>query len=217
MASSSSAPGIRAILRASNHFDMLQLPKPHADLLEQPVWDVAPDAVHRAFRKLSLCCHPDKSTHPDAPRAFEALKRAKACLSSELERDDYLLTFVRQLKTSWEGSWASADSAVESRQRVTTMRDAALREQGESVADAMRERHERIEEAARRKQRLQQAARARANARRPAADAADDDDDDDDDGAGAAAAGGGAGAAGRGATSSGAGLAPGPRKRPKFL
>ena len=31
---------IARIIRASNHFDCLQLPKPYADLMGEPVWDV---------------------------------------------------------------------------------------------------------------------------------------------------------------------------------
>ena len=62
---------IQGILNASNHFDLLRLPKPTSDLLGEPVWDVSEADVHRAFRKTSLCCHPDKATHADAPRAFE--------------------------------------------------------------------------------------------------------------------------------------------------
>ena len=210
---------IKRILRAANHFDMLRLVRPHSDLMEQPVWPVSGDDVHRAFRKLSLCCHPDKSSHPDAPRAFEALKKAKACLSEPLERDDYLLGFIRRQKTSWEGNWASAGAASESRQRVTTMREEAQRAETDTVVDAMRERREKAEAAARKKQRLQAAQQRRAAERhedRPAG--LDDDDDDDDDEAPAArpsAPGGGAASAWPGGGPAGSGVAP--RKRPKFL
>ena len=98
---------IRSILRGANHFEVLRLAKPHADLLGEPVWDVPEEQVHRAFRKLSLHCHPDKSKHADAPRAFETLKRAKACLLSELERDAYIRNFVKEQKTRWEGKCAA--------------------------------------------------------------------------------------------------------------
>ena len=94
---------IRSILRGANHFEVLRLAKPHADLLGEPVWEVPEEQVHRAFRKLSLHCHPDKSKHADAPRAFETLKKAKACLLSELERDAYIRNFVKEQKTRWEG------------------------------------------------------------------------------------------------------------------
>ena len=202
-------------MRATNHFDMLKLPRPYPDLMEDPVWDVPPDTVNRAFRKLSLCCHPDKSTHPEAPRAFEAIKKAKQCLLNDYERDDYVRDFVRQLKTTWEGNWVSAGGAADSKQRVNTMRDAALREQSESVSDAMREKRERAEQLMKRKQRLQQAAQARSNARQqPSATEPGEDDSDDDpafsnksDGAPAATA----GPVRRGGSSAA------PRKRPKFL
>ena len=96
--------------------------------------------VNRAYRKLSLCCHPDKSTHPDAPRAFEALKKAKACLTHPLDKDDYLRDFVKQSKIAWEGSWNQADTAFAEKDRMSKMREEAQAVQGESVADAMRER-----------------------------------------------------------------------------
>ena len=204
---------IRAILRASNHFDALKLPRPHADLMDQPIWDVAETEINRAYRRLSLACHPDKSTHIDAPRAWETLKRAKACLLSPLDRDDYLLSFVKQQKVAWEGNWASTESAAEAKQRTASMRDAAKNEQGESVADAMRERREKALAAARKKERIQ-VARARVAARH--ADSAGEDDDDGDE----ETAGGQrlrdhdrpSGVASIGSKPGGA-----PRKRPRFL
>ena len=199
---------IRQILRASNHFDVLQLARPYADLMNQPVWPVSAEAVNRVFRKLSLCCHPDKSSHPDAPRAFETLKKAKACLMHPLDRDDYLINFVKEQKTHWEGSWTSVEAGMESKQRTSTMRDEAQREQGDSVADAMRQRRERAEDAARRKQRMASAQARKEESRRAAEVAVDDDDDDD---VGAAPRGGSSGAHGRGS------IATAPRKRPKFL
>jgi len=183
--------------------------------MDQPVWEVSGDHVHRSFRKLSLCCHPDKSSHPDAPRAFEALKKAKACLADPTLRDDYLHEFVRQLKTSWEGNWASKEAASDSKQRVSSMREEAKRAEAEQVVDAMRERRERVEAAARKKQRI--AAAQQRRAAQHEAGAVDDDDDDSggDDGSGhvggGRAAGGGTGPI---RSRPGAGAA---RKRPKFL
>ena len=83
--STSSSKKISGILRAANHFDTLQLPKPYADLAGEPVWDVSEEQVSKGFRKLSLCCHPDKSSDPEAPTAFEQLKKAKACVLNELQ------------------------------------------------------------------------------------------------------------------------------------
>ena len=83
--STSSSKKISGILRAANHFDTLQLPKPYADLAGEPVWNVSEEQVAKGFRKLSLCCHPDKSSDPEAPTAFEQLKKAKACLLNELQ------------------------------------------------------------------------------------------------------------------------------------
>jgi hypothetical protein len=78
-------PRISGILRAVNHFDTLQLPKPYAGLAGEPVWSVSKEQVAKSFRKLSLCCHPDKSGDPEAPTAFEQLRKAKACLLNELQ------------------------------------------------------------------------------------------------------------------------------------
>ena len=95
--SSSASKKIAAILRAANHFDRLQLPKPYADLAGEPVWDVSEEQVAKSFRKLSLCCHPDKSSDPEAPAAFELLKKAKACLLNELQQGRSAPSAVPQL------------------------------------------------------------------------------------------------------------------------
>lgn len=87
-----------------------------------------------------MCCHPDKSSHPDAPRAFEALKKAKACLTNELDKDDYLRDFVKKAKVEWEGNWSKADSVFAEKDRMSKMRDEAQMVHGQSVVDAMRER-----------------------------------------------------------------------------
>ena len=201
---------IKRMLRAANHFDLLKLKRPHADRMDHPVWEVTDDDVHRAFRKLSLCCHPDKSSHPDAPRAFEALKKAKKSLSDPLERDDYLNEFVRQLKVSWEGNWSAASSSQDERQRISSMRDEAQRADAAVVVDAMRERREKAEAAARKKQRVQAAQQRRG---RDAHGGDDDDDDDDDDAPPVPRPGGGVGARPVGAGG------PAARKKPrtKFL
>ena len=67
-----------------------QLPDLGHLLAGEPVWDVSEGQVSKGFRKLSLCCHPDKSSDPEAPTAFEQLKKAKARLLNELDRDDYV-------------------------------------------------------------------------------------------------------------------------------
>ena len=175
----SEAAKISKILRAANHFDTLRLPRPTRDLMDQPMWPCTSEDVHRAFRKLSLCCHPDKSSHPDAPRAFEVLKRAKACLGSERERDDYMLEYVKQQKVQWEGSWAAADSAFDEKQRMSSMRQEAQQSEAESIADAMRERRERAEAVERKKRRLQIAQQRRA--RREAENAEEEAEENEED------------------------------------
>ena len=213
---------IARIIRASNHFDCLQLPKPYADLMGEPVWDVTEEQVGKAFRRASLSCHPDKSTDPEAPRAFEVLKKAKACLLNELDRDDYLKAFVTDQKTLWEGSWAKAEDAFTSKQRVSSMRDEAQRSQNESVLESMQERHAQAARKARQRERAEEA-RARSKVRQlEEAEAAatsrlgggDDDDDGDYDDDGRPVLNKGAGSS-RGGPASKSG--PAARKRPKFL
>ena len=211
---------IARILRATNHFDCLQLPKPYADLMGEPVWDVTEEQVGKSFRKSSLCCHPDKSTDPEAPRAFEVLKKAKTCLLNHLDRDDYLKAFVTDQKTLWEGSWAKAEDAFTSKQRVSSMRDEAQRSQNDAVLESMQERHAQAARKARQRERADEA-RARSKVRQleeaeaaasRLGDGQDDAADDEDDGRpvvhkGASGSGGG--------SSSKSG--PAARKRPKFL
>ena len=61
----------------------------------------------------------------------------------ELDRDDYVRDFVKNAATLW-GSWAQAEDALSSKQRVSAMRDEAQREQGDSVVDAMQQRHAQV-------------------------------------------------------------------------
>ena len=162
MAASSAQPQsasrrIKQILRAANHFDALQLAKPYADLMGEPVWDVSEVEVSKAFRKLSLCCHPDKSQDPEAPAAFERLKKAKACLLNELDRDDYLRSFVADQKEVWEGNWAQADDALSSKHRVSSMRKEAQHSQNEAVLEAMQQRHAQAQLKAQKKERAEKA------------------------------------------------------------
>ena len=64
--------------------------------------------------------------------------------TQELDRDDYVREFVKNAATLWEGNWAQAGEALSSKQRVSAMRDEAQREQGESVLDAMQQRHAQV-------------------------------------------------------------------------
>ena len=154
---------IRALLLGAPHFDVLKLPRPYPDLMGEPLWDVAPENVNRAFRKLSLHCHPDKSSHPEAPRAFELLKKAKRVLQSELESETYIRNFLREQKTLWEGTWTNADETATAKERVSSMREDAQQDQSDDVVDAMRRRREKAELAARVHQRK---AKAREQSRR---------------------------------------------------
>ena len=114
MSASAADAEIRRILRAANHFDMLKLRRPHADLMDQPVWELTNDDVHRSFRKLSLSCHPDKSSHPDAPRAFEALKKAKSfTVMTQWMGMGTSLASIVMAATSWTGTaWTRLSSTT---------------------------------------------------------------------------------------------------------
>ena len=199
---------IQGILNASNHFDLLRLPKPTADLLGEPVWDVSEADVHRAFRKTSLCCHPDKATHADAPRAFEALKAAKKCLADANEREDYCRRFLEEQKYLWQGSWSSAEEAAGSKARESALRHVAQQDQEDDVLDAARERRARAEILARQRQRKAAAAQ-RARAREPDDRGLVEEEEEEDSGVRPSVAPSSrAPAAGAGAKA---------RKRPKFL
>ena len=202
---------IQGILNASNHFDLLRLPKPTSDLLGEPVWDVSEADVHRAFRKTSLCCHPDKATHADAPRAFEALKAAKKCLADANAREDYCRRFLEEQKYLWQGSWSSAEEAAGSKARESALRHVAQQDQEDDVLDAARERRARAEILARQRQRKAAAAQ-RAREREPDDERGrglvEEDDDEDSGVRPSVAPSSRAPAAGAGAKA---------RKRPKFL
>jgi hypothetical protein len=210
---SASDATIRSILRAGNHFEALDLPKPYPNLVGEAAWDSSSDDVNRAFRKRSLHCHPDKSKHADAPRAFETLKKAKACLLSDLERDGYVREHVREQQLRWEGSWKSEAEAAQARARISSARGSSQQEHADTVAEAMRKRREKAEFGEWKKQRSEKL-RAQSARRR-----ADDEDavaalmgsDDEDRGAGPAPAdrGGASGAAGAGASRD-------LKKRPRF-
>lgn len=208
-----SSATIRSILRAGNHFEVLDLPKPYSDLVGEAAWDSSSDDVNRAFRKRSLHCHPDKSKHPDAPRAFELLKKAKACLLSELERDGYVREHVREQQLRWEGSWKSEAEAAQARARISSARGSSQQHHADSVAEAMKKRREKAEFGEWKKQRSEKL-RAQSVRRR-----VDDEDavaallenDDDDTGAGPDPA------SSRGALGlTGAGASKGAKKRPRF-
>ena len=154
---------IGLILRAESHFDVLSLPMPYYDCHQRrQMWNCDTDAVNKAFRKLSLSCHPDKSVHPDAGKAFDLLKKAKACLVHPLERDRYIREF---LSRHWRATVVTRPSAKAptpcsstQKQKPSPMPD----EDGDSVVDTiMRERDE-----------IKQRHRAEMQARRERAEAA---------------------------------------------
>jgi len=197
---------IRSILRGGNHFDVLQLPRPYADLMGEPVWEVGPDEVNRAFRKRSLHCHPDKSTHDDAPHAFSLLKKAKAVLLHELDGEAYVRAFVKEQATHWEGNWSSAEAASTAKERVSRMREDAQQSQSDTVLDAMLRRQE--------KARREQSRRERKKGSAPRARTEDEMLEELEQAAGAAVGDADADAA---APSRSRAAAPAARKRPKFL
>mmetsp|Transcript_45300 Transcript_45300/g.71030 ORF Transcript_45300/g.71030 Transcript_45300/m.71030 type:complete len:258 (-) Transcript_45300:1220-1993(-) len=110
------------ILDSRDHFSVLQLPLPTVDVLEKPVWDVTPEEVLKAHRKLARWCHPDKralmtvsrarvvvdglfgvTRNPmqlqdeeaeDAERAYKKLDEAKLELSNEDTRGPYVRQYI---------------------------------------------------------------------------------------------------------------------------
>ncbi|KAI5122772.1 hypothetical protein M0805_009854 [Coniferiporia weirii] len=48
--------------------------------------NATPEAIKKRYRQLSLFIHPDKTSHPRAPEAFDLLKKAESELSDEKKR-----------------------------------------------------------------------------------------------------------------------------------
>ncbi|KAI0635932.1 DnaJ-domain-containing protein [Trametes polyzona] len=50
--------------------------------------DATPEEVKKKYRQLSLFIHPDKTSHPRAPEAFDLLKKAESELSDKAKREE---------------------------------------------------------------------------------------------------------------------------------
>mmetsp|Transcript_27771 Transcript_27771/g.38377 ORF Transcript_27771/g.38377 Transcript_27771/m.38377 type:complete len:369 (-) Transcript_27771:497-1603(-) len=69
---------VQNILRTSNYYDVLGIPKNASD-----------DDIKKAYRKLALKLHPDKNKAPNADEAFKKVSKAFDCLSNGDKRADY--------------------------------------------------------------------------------------------------------------------------------
>ena len=125
-------------------------------------------ATSSSQRRPATFCTRKCTRHPDAPRAFDLLKKAKACLLSDLEREAYIRDHVKMQQTLWEGSWKSDREAAEARERIASARCNAQEEQTALVVDAMKRRRDKAQSAERKKQRS--ALRAQASSARRVAD-----------------------------------------------
>ncbi|KAI0367764.1 DnaJ-domain-containing protein [Pilatotrama ljubarskyi] len=50
--------------------------------------DATPEEIKKKYRHLSLFIHPDKTSHPRAPEAFDLLKKAESELSDKTKREE---------------------------------------------------------------------------------------------------------------------------------
>ncbi|KAI0078798.1 DnaJ-domain-containing protein [Panus rudis PR-1116 ss-1] len=69
-----------------NPYEILDLPE-----------TATPEDVKKKYRHLSLFIHPDKTSHPRAPDAFDLLKKAESELSDEKKREE-LNAAIRQAR-----------------------------------------------------------------------------------------------------------------------
>lgn len=149
-AAASAEPGdheVQRVLSANSLFAVLELEPPTWDAIGRPSWPLA-DKVAPAFRRLSFQLHPDRTSHPNAPRAFQILKRAKEVLHDPLEREKYVLRYVADQRSLPQNSvWAGQGSAsdrvraqVEHNQEVKELRKADALERQNLILEQTRQR-----------------------------------------------------------------------------
>jgi DnaJ-class molecular chaperone len=93
---------ISEILGSDNFFTRLGLPAAKA----------APDDVRKQYRRRALQCHPDKSDHPQANAAFQALSEAFDCLHDS----DQQKVYMRHVWAETDSvSWAAHQSGGQKR------------------------------------------------------------------------------------------------------
>jgi DnaJ family protein C protein 8 len=144
---------VARVLSTKTYFDVLQLPVPTWDALGRPSWPHA-DKVGAAFRRLSFALHPDRTSHDDAPRAFQILKRAKTTLDEPIERERYVKRYVEEkLSMPQNSTWAATGSAsdrvraqLEHDARVKELRKEEARERNEEVLEQVRRRRQLTED-----------------------------------------------------------------------
>ncbi len=105
-------------------------------------------AVKRAYRKKTLLVHPDKVAHPQAPAAFDRIKRAESVLSdggAELERLLAIYQDARAVAAGMEGVRAEVARILETEikndsvERDFEQRQEARRAEEATKARAVRE------------------------------------------------------------------------------
>lgn len=79
--------------------------------------DTLASQVKKLFRQKSLLLHPDKVKHPDAPQAFDLVKKAELVLSatgddSRVKERENLVDLYVHLDVTGEGKVAAYDSAT---------------------------------------------------------------------------------------------------------
>jgi len=120
---------VSEILSSDNHFDTLKLRKPTRDALDRPKWDVTADELQRAFRKRTICCHPDKVTedHEKREKAYDKIRDAREVLEDQAKRDLYIKRYLVIVEREQRNSWTpgAGDLADETKQGQEKRQEAA--------------------------------------------------------------------------------------------
>ena len=101
-------------------------------------------AVKRAYRKKTLLVHPDKGSHPQAPAAFDRIKRAESVLSeggAEVERLLAIYQDARTVATGLEGVRAEVARILETEIKNDSVeRDFEQRQEARRAEEATKAR-----------------------------------------------------------------------------
>lgn len=115
-----------------------------------------PDSdIKNTYRKKSLLIHPDKTKNPNAPEAFDRLKKAESALMDEKQRkhldeciSDARMLLIREKKLSVDDDEVKTDEFLKEwrRKTVEVLIDAELRRKRQLKAQMQEEGREKAKE-----------------------------------------------------------------------